>query len=271
MCFPADASPPELPPERVRADPGDPGDLGQSIEVTSADGTRVSARLAQAARPAGPGVLVLPDVRGLFPFYEQLAERFAEAGHHAIAVDYFARTAGPAPRDEDFDFQPHVAATTLEQVQADAAAAVAALRDRTGVPAVVAVGFCFGGTHAFLAGVNPGLGLAGVVGFYGRLRPGRLPSPIEAAGAIRMPVLGLFGGADPSIPADDIARFDVALGRAGVPHELVTYPGAPHSFFDRSFSHHQEACADAWRRVLDFVARLPGEQRPNGARRIGRE
>ena len=256
MCFAADASPPELPQERVRAVAGDLVPA-QRLELISADGTLVSAALAEAPQPGGPGVVILPDVRGLYPFYEQLAERFAQAGHDAVVVDYFARTAGLAPRGDDFDFQPHLSATTMEQVQADIAAAVAVLRRRIGDRPAVAIGFCFGGTHAFLAGTNPGLDLDAVVGFYGKLSPGRLPRPAERARSIGVPLLGLFGGDDPSIPADEIAQFDMALREAGVRHQLITYPNAPHSFFDISFDEHEQACGDAWHRVLDFLEHLP--------------
>jgi carboxymethylenebutenolidase len=256
MCFAVDACPPELPQERVRMIMGDLV-RAQRFELISADGTPVSAALAQASQPGGPGVVILPDVRGLYPFYERLAERFAQAGHDAVVLDYFARTAGLAPRGEDFDFQPHVSAATLEQVQADIAAAVAVLRKRIGARPAVAVGFCFGGTHAFLAGANRALDLDAVVGFYGRLSPGRLPRPAERASSIGVPLLGLFGGDDPSIPAEEIEEFDTALGRAGVRHRLITYPHAPHSFFDRSFAEHRQACSDAWRQVLDFLEHLP--------------
>jgi carboxymethylenebutenolidase len=68
-------------------------------------------------------------------------------------------------------------------------------------------------------------------------------------------VLGLFGGADENIPQDQIDDYDSALAAAGVEHELVTYPGAPHSFFDRKFEQYAEACEDAWRRVLSFLTR----------------
>jgi carboxymethylenebutenolidase len=71
---------------------------------------------------------------------------------------------------------------------------------------------------------------------------------------MRGPVLGLFGGADEGIPPDQLEEFDHKLADAGVEHEIVSYPGAPHSFFDRSYEEHGEACADAWRRVLSFLA-----------------
>ena len=249
MCFDADASPPDLPADRA----GNGGHVhARRQTLTSADGTEFSATLA--AGDGDVGVVILPDIRGLYPFYEQLAERFADAGHPAIAFDYFGRTAGTGIRGDDFDYQPHVAATRLDTLQADTAAALAALRAQTGVRAVAVVGFCFGGTQAFHAAGTLELGFDAAVGFYGRLAPARLPSPIERAGAVEVPVLGLFGGADKAIPPEDVAAYDKAL--AGRAHEFVTYPGAPHSFFDRKYDEFAEACADAWRRVLDFLARL---------------
>jgi carboxymethylenebutenolidase len=117
------------------------------------------------------------------------------------------------------------------------------------------VGFCFGGRLAFLSSAEPP-GLAGVVGFYGRLRKREgesWPAAPEEAERMSAPVLGLFGGDDASIPASDITAFDGALTRANVKHELKTYPGAPHSFFDRTFKEHEAECDDAWRRALAFM------------------
>jgi carboxymethylenebutenolidase len=259
MCFQFDASPPELPDDlpRIRGAAG-----AETLVLKSSDGTEFAASLAASHQPREPAVIVLPDVRGLYRFYIEFAERLAEAGHHAIAIDYFGRTAGAQQRDEDFDFMSHVSRTTAEEVQLDIAASRSAVAERTGAESFVTLGFCFGGTHSFFAGTNPDLGLRGVIGFYGLLNPQRVgkverPSLIEHGDEIRVPVLGLFGGADESIPAGDVEAFDHALQSAGVLHELTTYPGAPHSFFDRGFEEHAEASADAWRRVLRFLDRLP--------------
>ena len=103
--------------------------------------------------------MILPDVRGLYPFYSELAERFAPAGHHAIGIDYFGRTAGLGPRGEDFEYMPHVA----EDAAGDRAGRHrrgdrrAAGADGRGQRAST-VGFCFGGTQSFLAATNPELG-----------------------------------------------------------------------------------------------------------------
>jgi carboxymethylenebutenolidase len=73
---------------------------------------------------------------------------------------------------------------------------------------------------------------------------------------MRCPVLGLFGGADPAIPVEQVEEFDRRLDEAGVDHEIVIYPDAPHSFFDRSYEEHAGASSDAWRRVLGFLDKV---------------
>jgi carboxymethylenebutenolidase len=253
MCFAFDARPPELPADLVLP-PLRGGAAAEILELTSADGTRFSAALASGG-DGGAAVAIIPDVRGLYPFYVELAERFAQAGHSAIAIDPFGRTAGLGPRGEDFDYTPHVRQTRAEQVQADVAAALEAAGERTGARGRVTVGFCFGGLQSFMAATSPHLGLDGAVGFYGVLDGGRFgsPSALQHAAEMRCPVLGLFGGADAAIPTEQVDEFDRRLDEAGVPHEVVVYAGAPHSFFDRSYEEHVQACEDAWRRVLGFL------------------
>jgi hypothetical protein len=169
MCFAFDAHPPDLPSDLALPTLAG-GAAAEALQLTSADGTRLSAALAEAPdATGGPGVVVLPDVRGLYRFYVELAERFAQAGHHAIAIDYFGRTAGTGERSNDWDYMPHVMQTRVDQVQADAAAAIATLRERTGAGSMVTVGFCFGGTQSFMAATSPELDLDGAVGFYAGL------------------------------------------------------------------------------------------------------
>jgi carboxymethylenebutenolidase len=245
MCFPFDAVPPEIPAGH-RSIAG--GAAGEALTLTSADGTEFSAYLARAEGPTG--VVVLPDVRGLFRFYEQLAERFADAGHSAIALDYFGRTAGLGPRDEAFEYMPHVQQTRPETVAADVHAAVERLREETGVSTIVTVGFCFGGAHSFMQGAEDH-GLAGVVGFYGSLVREGQRWTLDRAPEISVPVLGLFAGDDANITPDLVAEFDARLS---VPHEIHTYAGAPHSFFDRRQAQYADASEDAWNRVLGFIS-----------------
>jgi carboxymethylenebutenolidase len=251
VCFELDSQPP-IPAIAGAAVPH------RDLVLQAADGTRFAAFAAVPEEPSGNGVAILPDVRGLYRFYEELALRFAERGIAAVAFDYFGRTAGVGKRDDDFPYMEHVEQTTLAGIQADLAAAVAHLRSREGrsCRAVFTVGFCFGGRMSWLAAAE-GHGLAGAIGFYGRPGPfaDGTPGPAQRAGELTAPILGLMGGADKAISADDVSAFERALTEAGVEHELVTYPDAPHSFFDRRQEDFQDASDGAWSRVLSFIGR----------------
>ncbi len=250
MCFDLDS----LPPVPVIAGAAVSHD---ELALESADGNRFAAFAALPEEPPTAGIVILPDVRGLYRFYEELALRFAERGYTAVAIDYFGRSAGLGERDDEFPYMEHVALTTPEGIQADVAAACAALRAQ-GARSLFSVGCCFGGHHSWLAAAG-GHGLAGAVGFYGMPgeRNGR-PGPTERAGELAAPILALQAGADAHISAEHNAAFEEALAAAGVAHELVTYAGAPHSFFDRKFEEYAEASQDAWERVLAFVERYAG-------------
>jgi carboxymethylenebutenolidase len=241
MCHGDDASPP---PPPVRGGVASHGDL----VLTAADGNRLLAYGAHPDAPSSLGMVVLPDVRGLHHFYKELARRFAEAGLHAIAIDYFGRTAETDDRSEHFPFREHVAQMTREGVAHDVAAAVGWLRSLPGaaVTSVYTVGFCMGGAHSWGQSAEAH-DLAGCIGFYG------VPSRVrDRVRHMRAPLLLLVAGQD-FTPLAEFEQFDRELAAAGVPHEMHVYPDAPHSFFDRAFDQHQAACADAWQRILAFV------------------
>lgn len=251
MCFDHDSEPPVPPGGREAS--------GRDLILEARDGNRFAAFEAAGDPPSDAAVVVLPDVRGLYRFYKDLALRFAQAGHDAVAVDYFGRTAGIGERPNDWDYWPHVHDTTFEGVRDDAAAAVSRLQAARPGRAVFTVGFCFGGSSSWHQAAN-GLGLAGAVGFYGQpRRPEETAGAVDRAAGMACPILALMGGDDPSIPLDAVEKFRAALEAAGTPHEVVVYPGAPHSFFDRRYEEFAEDSADAWRRVLEFIeANSPG-------------
>jgi carboxymethylenebutenolidase len=230
--------------------------IGNRFLLTSADGATLSAFLARPENPSGTGVLVLPDNRGLYRFYEQLALRLAEQGHFALAIDYFGRTAGTSARDDNFPFMQHLMQLKRETVDHDIESGSKFLRSKAGGSCrrTFAFGFCFGGRQAFFASA-PRFGFDGVIGFYGA--PSSYPNgshgPTQRAHELQAPILGIFGGADHGIPPEDIKAFERALTDVGVPHEFITYPGAPHSFFDIKYSEYQSECADAWKRVCEFI------------------
>ncbi len=220
MCFDLDSRPPILPIAGGAFDT-------ERLTLTSADGARFAAFRARATTPTGAGIVVLPDVRGLHPYYEELVLRFAEHGVDAIAIDYFGRTAFDDPRDDTFEYMPHVGQTTWAGLQADIAAAAGVLRSPDGgaVRSLFATGFCMGGRLAFLT-ATLGLGVAGVIGFYGwPTGPARndTPAPADMAPAMEGSVLGIFGGADQGIGASVIDEFETALEgrRRGPPADHV--------------------------------------------------
>jgi len=250
MCYDAYARPP-LPPIRGAA-----ADAGE-VTLTSADGTSIAAYAARSAEPGGHGIVILPDVRGLHPFFEELALRFAEAGVHAIVIDYYSRTAGTGRRPEGFDIEAHLEQARAESLNADVAAAAAYLRTAEGGSAqrLFTVGFCMGGRISYLQ-ATAGIGLSGVIGFYGQPQgpsPLGLAAPADVAWQFMCPVLAIWGGADRSIGPEKVAAFEKALVDAGVEHRSIVYPDAPHSFFDRRATEFANESEDAWRQVLDFV------------------
>jgi carboxymethylenebutenolidase len=250
MCFDPDSRPPIVPIAGGALD-------SSELVLEAKDGNRFRAFRARASEMSGAGILILPDVRGLHPYYEELALRFAENGVDALAIDYFGRTAGTTPRGDAFEHMSHVEQVTWAGLTADIRAAVDHLRahDEFRVGALFATGFCFGGRLAFLT-ATLGLDLAGSIGFYGvPAGPGRadIPAPADLAGEMRNPILGLFGAADPGIPPEKIDVFERALAGADVPHRLVAYDGAPHSFFDRKAADFADASAQAWEETLTFI------------------
>src|SRR5215471_1256289 len=203
MCYDDHARPPLPPISGAAADQGD-------IFLTSSDGTRNAAHFARASRPTGAGMIVLPDVRGLHQFFKELAERFAQAGIDAVAIDYFTRTAGSGDRSDSFEYMPHLAQSTPEVVAMDVAAAVEYLRSEDGgaVKSVFTVGFCYGGSNSWSqSALNPELN--GCIGFYGR--PMRAEAYIPT---MKSPLLIMVAGADGATTPEQSAEFDRELTRA---------------------------------------------------------
>jgi carboxymethylenebutenolidase len=239
MCFDSDSLPPISVVSGAAVSHRD-------LTLRASDGNELGAFLAGPETPASVGVVILPDVRGLYRFYEELALRFAERGYAAIAFDYFGRTAGVAKRENEWDYRPHVDQTTPQTVQLDVGACVDHLRG-LGCTSLFTVGFCFGGRYSWVAAAS-GHGLKGAVGFYGRSS-----QILESVPRLEAPILALQGGADAAISHEENVEFERTLREHGKEYELIEYEGAPHSFFDRKQDEFAAASEDAWRRVLEFV------------------
>jgi carboxymethylenebutenolidase len=213
-------------------------------------GGRFMAYFARAEATTGAGVVIYHDGYGYRDFYKEVARHFASAGVDAVAIDLYSRSAadGDGPRDENWAFRPHMEQVTPETVAADTHAAVDYLRSKDGgsVRSVFTLGFCFSAGLSWLQSAGSD-NVAGCIGMYGH--PAR---PREVIDRLRAPLLIIVAGADRT-PREEFDRFDSELSAADVPHRMVVYDGAPHSFFDVKFADWKDACDDAWRQMLDFI------------------
>ena len=223
---------------------------------------------AYAARPEAPGrhpaVLVVSEVFGVHAYIQDICRRFAKLGFVAVAPAFFFRAPDGAELPTLTDFPKIIAIVQtahLEQVMGDVAATLAWLQAQPFVdPArMVETGFCWGGGQSWMiASRFPQLKAS--VAWYGPLarppegkgEPGR-PYPIDVAGQLKVPVLGLYGGEDKGISAADIAAMRAALASAHNPDEIVVYPQAQHGFHaDYRASYDPAAAKDGWARMLAF-------------------
>ena len=232
--------------------------------IRAGDGVDLREFLALPATGFRRGaVLIIHDIWGYTDFYKDLARRITGQGHAAALVDFFGRQ-GDLPESmrapERTGTKPEAMARAVQRAQqlsderflADMQTAVDDLLTR-GAARVATWGFCMGGRLADVAAARVS-GLAGVVAYYGHLQaePGRL-SPLQLASEIKIPVLGIFGGADPGIPAEQISSFRDALHPD---KEIVTYPNAPHGFLRYGATEHRAAIDDALARTFRFLSRV---------------
>ena len=244
MCY-SDEDRPPLGPVRGGAD----GSC--HLTLVASDGVESSAFAAHPRLSSDRAVVILPDFRGLGPFYKDLAIRFADAGLHAVTIDYYTREIGRSPRPLDDEVGAvALRETRKDDVDLDVAAAVAWLRALPGVEVgpIFTVGFCFGGTMAWHQAAS-GLDLDGHVSFYGverLLDRDRVPT-------MRGPIQMLISGRDRE-PVEVIERLAAEIRSSGEDVESRVYERATHGFFSRSAGFEAE-CDDAWARVLDFFER----------------
>lgn len=247
-------------------DPGTPRSARESEQTLTAD-DGASLRLF-VAEPAGGiqagAVLIIHDIWGYTDFYKDLARRVAAEGLTGALVDLFSRQGdlpeemrfpertGPAGPDALAAAVSRAAQGSDERVRKDLEATVRQLH-QAGAARVACWGFCWGGRIAYLAAARV-KGLAACVGYYGFLR-GAGMSAMDLADQFSVPVLGIFGGADPGIPEDQVREFEDRLKKAGKDHEIITYPGAPHGFLRYDGAKHHAAVADALERTFAFLKR----------------
>ncbi len=224
------------------------------------DGVRVKGYGAwPTSAERAPGLVLIPDVRGLTDHYRDVARRFARERFFTLVVDLYSREGAPELPDMPSVFA-WIASLPDPRVLGDIGAAVAYLATRREVRAdrIGITGFCMGGQYALMAACTVP-GLAACVSWYGMLRyqekNARKPaSPLDLAPGLGCPYLGLFGAEDGLIPDADVAELRTILARERKRFEVVSYPGAGHAFFNdtRPDAYRPDAAADGWRRALAF-------------------
>ncbi|MGD9656110.1 MAG: dienelactone hydrolase family protein [Methylocystis sp.] len=217
---------------------------------------------AYFARPRSGGdfpiILVAQEIFGLHEHIRDIVRRFARLGFAAIAPDFLIRYGDPQKATDIEAIRAIVARTPDAETMAAFDQALACAEGRGGDAGRAAItGFCWGGRIAWLYAVhNPRL--RACIPWYGRLDgPHTLEQPrwpIDVAAELKTPTLGLYGGADPSIPAELIEAMRERLKQAQAPAEIIVYDDAPHAFYaDYRESYRADVAKDAWARALDFL------------------
>lgn len=231
------------------------------VQIPVSDGLIPAYRAMPDGAKSPPVVLVVQEIFGVHAHIKDVCRRFAKLGYMACAPELFARE-GDVSQIEDMReiFSRVVSRVPDSRVLSDLDATAAWAGATGGDLARLAVtGFCWGGRIVWLyAAHSPNLKAA--VAWYGRLGGDRDPLhpkyPIDVVTVLKAPVLGLYGGADPSIPLELVERMRVSLSKAGKPCEIVVYPNAPHGFFaDYRPSYTREAAEDGWRRLREWFKR----------------
>jgi len=238
------------------------GLIAGDVKIPTGDGEIPAYRAMPASGTSFPVVLVAQEIFGVHEHIKDVCRRLAKLGHLAVAPELFARQGDVSKIADVKEILSKVVTKVPDaQVMSDLDATAAwAGRSATGnVSKLGITGFCWGGRIVWLyAAHNPGL-KAGVA-WYGRLAGAsnelQPRYPIDVAGSLKAPVLGLYAEDDAGIPLDSVDQMRKALRAAGSPSEIVLYPGAPHGFHaDYRPSYRKEAAADGWKRLRNWFER----------------
>ena len=218
---------------------------------------------AYRALPAGktnlPVVLVLSEIFGVHEYIADITHRFAREGYLAIAPELFVRQGDAQSYGEMAKLIAEVISKVPDaQVAGDLDATLAWAGANGGDPQRVGVtGFCWGGRQTWLytahsKSIKAGVAWYGrVVGAQNELTP---RNPIDIAGQLNGPVLGLYGEADTGIPLDGVEKMKAALAAGNAnskASQFVIYKDAPHAFHaDYRPSYRKEAAEDGWKRCV---------------------
>lgn len=228
------------------------------VQVPVSDGRMAAYRAMPASGARFPVVLVISEIFGVHEYIQDTCRRFAKQGYCAVAPALYAKYGDVSKLPDSQTIVREVVSKASDQEIAsylDSTLAWAGKESKADVGRAGITGFCWGGRVTWLyAAHNPSL-KAGVA-WYGRLTQGFQPgakNPVDVAGTLRVPVLGLYGGQDAGIPLADIEKMRAALAQGKSGSQIHVYPDAPHAFHaDYRPSYRKEAAEDGWKRMLTW-------------------
>jgi carboxymethylenebutenolidase len=242
------------------------------------DGSELDAVVATAAGGGKrPALVLIPDVRGVYQHFIDVAGRFATEGYTTAVLDPYSREGAPTIASID-DALAWMAELPDRRVLDDVASCVRYLASRADVDGdrIGVTGFCMGGQYALMAACDVP-GLAACVSWYGMLRHPRrsrhkLADPLDMLATLGCPYLGLFGERDALIPADQLATLRARLekaaesarpGKRALDARVITYPEAGHAFFNdaRPEMYVESAAHDGWSNAVAFLRSHLGDDR----------
>jgi carboxymethylenebutenolidase len=244
----------------VRADPiqtDTKGLTAERIEITAPDGFRLPAYVAAPENAAhAPAILVVSEIFGLHEYIRDIARRLAKQGYIAIAPDFFARAGDASTIADNSALMKVVATATNAQVMGDAKAALDWVQAHfPGTKRFGVTGFCWGGGVTWMAVATDPRLKAGVA-WYGRLVPPanmteKREWPIDVAGRLHGPVLGLYAGKDKGITQENVEAMRAKLKAVHSKSEIIVYPDANHGFHAdyRANTYNRPDAEDGWKRL----------------------
>jgi carboxymethylenebutenolidase len=245
-----DGEPAPAAPSGTATPPG-PAVATQAVTFPGPEGRTIQGAWAPAAQPRG-AVLVIHENRGLNDHIRSVAGRLAASGYSALAIDLLSAEGGTAALGDEAKAMAALSSAPQERFVADMRAGLDELGRRASGQKLGAIGFCFGGGMVWLLLASGEPRLAAAAPFYGPLPEGADFSGTTAA------VLGIYAEQDERVNASREAA-TAALERARLTHEIVTYPGASHAFFnDTGPRYNPGAATQAYAKVLDWFGRHLG-------------
>jgi carboxymethylenebutenolidase len=232
------------------------GLVAGEVKIPASDGSMPGYRACPQAAGRHAVILVVQEIFGVHEHIQDLCRRLAKLGYFAVAPALYARQGDPSKYSSIPDILSQVVSKVPdEQVMSDLDATVAWAQDQQAADTarLGITGFCWGGRIVWLYSAHSTRVKAGVA-WYGPIEGDKTAlkpaNPIDIAGRLNAPVLGLYGGADAGISAASVEHMREAVKAAGKTAEIIVYPDTPHGFnADYRPSYRKEAAEDGWKRM----------------------